>query len=92
MNQPYYARQSPFQFPCSYPLKVLGKNTNEFHAVVRGIIERHVDEKEEVKYQTRTSSEKKYMSLTAIFRAQSKAQLDAIYLDLNNHDLVLMTL
>ena len=92
MNQPYYVRQSPFEFPCSYPLKILGRNTNEFHAVVRSIIERHVNGNEEVRYHTRTSSERKYMSVTATFSAESKAQLDAIYLDLNRHDLVLMTL
>ncbi|MBP1731205.1 MAG: hypothetical protein H6Q55_1634 [Deltaproteobacteria bacterium] len=80
------------QFPCPYPLKVLGKNTKEFLAVVSGIIEKHIVEGGHVTYSTRVSSGEKYLSMTATFDAQSQTQLTAIYEELNVHELVLMTL
>ena len=27
-------KDEPFRFPCAYPLKVVGRNTNEFYSVV----------------------------------------------------------
>ncbi len=80
------------QFPCTYPLKVMGRNTNEFDAKVRAIIEKHIPEGDTVTYQTRASSGAKYLSLTATFSARSQVQLAAIYRELNQHELVLMTL
>ena len=85
-------RDSLLQFPCSYPLKVLGQNTNAFHAMVSAVIEKHVAEGTEVTYFTRVSSGDKYMSITATFIAQSHQQLVAIYEELNQHELVLITL
>jgi putative lipoic acid-binding regulatory protein len=80
------------QFPCSYPLKVMGRNTNQFHAVVSSIIEKHVADEKGVTYRSRISAEGKYISVTATFSAQSQEQLAAIYQDLNKHELVLMAL
>jgi len=80
------------QFPCAYPLKVMGKNSNQFHAVVSSIIERHVAEGECVAYRSKSSSGGNYISITATFSAQSREQLEAIYQDLNRHELVLMAL
>ncbi len=80
------------QFPCSYPLKVMGRNTNRFLAVISSIIERHVAEGEGVMYSSRSSSGGNYVSITATFSAQSREQLEAIYKDLNRHELVLMAL
>jgi putative lipoic acid-binding regulatory protein len=80
------------QFPCSYPLKVMGRNTNHFLAVVSTIIERHIAEGDSVVYRSRTSSGGKYISITATLSVQSQEQLTAIYQDLNGHELVLMAL
>ena len=85
-------RASLLQFPCSYPLKVLGQNTNAFHAIVSAIIEKHVVESAEITYFARVSSRGKYMSITATFIAQSQEQLSAIYEELDQHELVVATL
>lgn len=81
-----------FDFPCSYPLKVVGKNTNEFYSVVSAIIERHVGSGNEVSYSSRVSSGKKYVSITATFLMESEEQLGTIYKELNENELVVMTL
>ena len=79
-------------FPCSYSLKVIGKNSNEFHAVVRAILEKHIDEGDKTTYHIKTSSGDKYAAITATFPAQNKAQINDIYLELGKHDLVIMPL
>ena len=81
-----------FSFPCSYPLKVMGKNTNEFYSVVSAIVERHVTAGNEITYSARTSKGEKYMSITATFPAESQEQLYALYKELAENDLVIMTL
>jgi uncharacterized protein len=85
-------KERGFEFPCSYPLKVMGKNTNEFYSVVSAIIERHLPKGSEIAYSSRTSGGDKYLSITATFRMESRAQMDAIYGELKGHHLVLMTL
>ncbi len=85
-------KTDPFTFPSSFPLKVMGKNTHEFYAVVSAIIDKHIGEGAPVTYHSRTSSGGKYMSITATFQARSREQLDAIYLELNKNEHVLMTL
>jgi putative lipoic acid-binding regulatory protein len=83
---------SLFQFPCVFPIKVMGKNTDELYPVVSAIMEKHVPGLNGVIFESRLSSRDKYLSITVTFTAQSRAQLDAIYLDLNRHEMVLMTL
>lgn len=82
---------SSIHFPCSFPLKVMGLNTEMFATAVTSIFENHVDAGQ-ISYSRRLSRGSKYLSITATFTARSKDQLDALYQELNDHDLVLMTL
>lgn len=82
---------SSIHFPCSFPLKVMGLNTETFASAVTVIFEKHVGPGQ-ISYSRRLSSGGKYLSITATFTARSKDQLNALYLELNDHDLVLMTL
>ena len=85
-------KSTPFQFPCPYPLKVMGRNTSEFYSAVSAIVEKHIAPGNEITYSSRTSSGEKYLSITATFSAESQEQLYALYKELNEHNLVLMTL
>ena len=85
-------KDSLFQFPCLFPIKVMGKNTDELYPAVSAIMEKHVPGLGNVTFESRLSSGNKYLSITVTFTAESRAQLDAIYLDLNEHELALMTL
>ena len=82
---------SCFTFPCSYPLKAMGPKTEAFERAVREILQKHLQETPII-YDQRPSGTGKYLAITATFRATSKAQLDAIYEELNGHELVVMTL
>ena len=79
------------QFPCIFPIKVMGLNTDAFSLAVTDIVNKHVPV-ELVSFSSKLSSGNKYLSITATFTATSREQLDALYRELNSHELVLMTL
>ncbi len=79
------------QFPCSFPLKVMGLNTEEFKSAVLSIVHKHV-ERDSLTSSSELSRTGKYLSITVTFTARSRTQLDALYQELNDHELVLMTL
>lgn len=79
------------QFPCSYPLKVMGLNNDMFEPAVKAIFETFLGTVP-LPYEKQFSSSNKYVSITVTFTATSSEQLDALYNALNSHELVLMTL
>lgn len=86
MEQP-----SLLQFPCTFPLKIMGYNSEAFVATVQAICEKHVSP-DQVHYARRLSSSDKYLSITATCVLQSKEQLETIYRELKSQKLVLLTL
>ena len=84
-------KPTAFTFPCSFPLKVMGLNNEDFQTAVKSIFQKHLHPTP-VSYTTRLSRNGKYLSITATFTATSKEQLDALYRELNAHELVVMTL
>ena len=83
--------EGPIIFPCVFPLKVMGRNSEDFPPAVLSILHRHLGP-DTLSCSRRLSSGDKYLSLTVTFKAESKSQLDAIYRELNSHPLVVMTL
>jgi putative lipoic acid-binding regulatory protein len=81
-----------FQFPCDYQVKAMGIDDGRFHEVVIAIIRRHSDRIREDSVRTRPSRAGRYVSVSVVIEAESRAQLDAIYADLTAHDKVLMRL
>jgi len=81
-----------FEFPCAYQIKAMGLDDGRFHELVVEIIRRHCDQVHEDSLRTRPSRGGKYVSVSLVIQAESRAQLDAIYDDLTAHDKVLMRL
>jgi len=81
-----------FQFPCDFPLKAMGHNTDEFEILIVTIVRRHAPDLADHAVSSRLSSNGKYRSVTATFTAHSREQLDAIYRELSAHEQVLMLL
>jgi uncharacterized protein len=74
-----------FEFPTEYPLKVAGKNTPGFEKTVIEIVSRHVLDFDHATVTARESKGGKYLAVSVSFTAQSKPQLDALYQDLTDH-------
>ncbi len=80
------------EFPCEFPIKAMGLASETLHRVVLGIVQRHAPEADKHTLKSRPSSNGKYISVTITINAKSRAQLDAIYLDLTACEQVLMAL
>lgn len=81
-----------FEFPCDFPLKVMGRHTDDFRSIVLGIVQKHAGPIEASNIEERPSSSGSYLSLTCTFTAQSKAQLDELYRELTAHERVMVVL
>lgn len=71
------------QFPCAYPLKVMGADCQEFKAQAFAIVRRHVPDLDSSLVESRSSREGRYVSYTFHFTATRREQLDELYADLN---------
>ena len=81
-----------FEFPCEFPIKVMGIAENDFDALVVEIIIRHTCDINEGAVAIRPSRNGKYVSVTVTFEAQDQVQLDKLYRELSAHERVLMVL
>lgn len=73
-----------FNFPCQFPLKVMGRRTDHFRSIVLGIVKKHVGDVPAENIEERPSKDGTYLSLTCTFTAQSREQLDALYRELTS--------
>ena len=80
------------EFPCDFPIKVFGKAEDDFDARVVEIVRRHAPDLGEGAVTSRSSRGGKYIAVTVTIRAESKTQLDNIYLALNAAEQVVMCL
>ena len=84
--------KSAIPFPCDFPIKAMGHATGNFEITVLEIVRRHAPDLTEGAFKSRPSSNGKYLSVTVTIRAESRKQLDAIYMDLTACEHVLMAL
>jgi len=84
--------ESPLTFPCTFPVKAMGKNSEGFENEVVMIARRHIPQLGEGAVQSRPSRNGNYLSVTITFTAESREQLDALYTELNAHESVVMVL
>ena len=81
-------QETLFEFPCRFPIKAMGKTGEEFDILVVEIVRRHAPDLNEGAVTLRESSGGKWVSVTVVIDATSKAQLDAIYRELSAHEKV----
>ena len=89
-----------FKFPTPFPIKAMGRMRNNagnnsdegFAQIVLGIVTKHAPDFDAATLEMRPSKNANFISVTATINAQSKAQIDAIYLELTGNPLVLMAL
>lgn len=83
---------SLIEYPCEFPIKVMGKTQAGFAQSILALVKRHAPDFDETTVGMRPSREGKYLSLTFTIRATSREQLDAIYMELSDHPMVSMAL
>jgi putative lipoic acid-binding regulatory protein len=83
---------SVFSFPCTFPIKAIGRSSADFQATVVSIIRRHAPDLDDSAVTSRFSGQGNYLSISATFMAHSREQLDALYVELTGHEQVLWVL
>ena len=76
---------SLIEFPCDFPIKIMGTRSDTFAQSVLDVVLRHAPEFDAATTEMRASKGGKYLSLTCTVRATSKPQLDALYMALTKH-------
>jgi putative lipoic acid-binding regulatory protein len=80
------------EFPCDYPIKVLGKEHERFREAVLSVVARHDAEFCRDRVQEKNSSQGNYVSLTVWIKATGESQLKNLFEDLKATGLVTMVL
>lgn len=83
---------APLVFPAPFPVKVMGRDSPEFHATVAAIFARHAAALDTLPVTRQASRAGRFIALTVTITAQSRAQLDALYAELSGCEQVLVTL
>ncbi|MDX9699142.1 MAG: DUF493 domain-containing protein [Rhodocyclaceae bacterium] len=92
MTNQTQARQTLIEFPCDFPLKIMGQRVDEFAQAVVAVVVEHAPDFDPSSVEMRPSSKGTYLSLTCTVRATSQVQLDGLYRALTAHPLVKVVL
>jgi uncharacterized protein len=88
----YENQRTHLEFPCNFPIKVMGRANLDFEAKILSILRKHSPDLGEAAIKIRHSKEGTFMSITAMIPAKSKQQLDAIYQELTAEEMVMVVL
>ena len=84
--------ESLIDFPCDFPIKVIGKSDSDIDEHVVGILLKYVPTIYEGAVRSRRSKNGNYVALTITIKVTSQTQLDQIYQALGASDRVVMIL
>ncbi len=85
-------RQTLLEFPCDFPIKVMGARVDGFAQAVLEVVLRHAPDFDAATMEMRPSSKGNYLSVTCTFRAVSQLQVDTLYRELTAHPMVKVVL
>lgn len=85
-------RQTLIEYPCDFPIKVMGARVDGFAQAVIEVVLRHAPDFDPAGAEMRPSSKGNYLAVTCTFRALSQAQVDAMYRELTAHPMVKVVL
>ena len=80
------------EYPCDFPIKVLGRTQAGFAQTVLEIVRTHAPDFDGSTMEMKTSKQGKYLSVTCVVRVTSRRQLDDLYRALCDHPMVVMVL
>ena len=83
---------SLIDYPCEFPIKIMGHTRSGFAQAMLEIVRRHAPDFDGTTLEMKSSKHGKYLSITCTINATSRAQLDALYGELCDHPMVVMVL
>ncbi|MDD3676377.1 MAG: DUF493 domain-containing protein [Thauera propionica] len=91
-NEGAQSRQSLLEFPCDFPIKIMGARVDGFAQAVIEVVLRHAPDFDPAGAEMRPSSKGNYLAVTCTFRAVSQLQVDTMYRELTSHPMVKVVL
>ncbi|MBS1208281.1 MAG: hypothetical protein H6R19_679 [Proteobacteria bacterium] len=85
-------RTSLLEFPCDFPLKIMGARTDDFAQTIVTVVLSHAPDFDPATLEMRPSKAGNYLALTCTIRAVSQVQLDNLYRELSSHPMVKVVL
>lgn len=70
------------EFPCDYPIKVLGRSSDAFESIILEVFERHAPGFDPETITVKGSSKGTFTSMTITITATGPEQLEALHQDL----------
>jgi len=92
MNTTPPPQDSLIEYPCDFPIKVMGLKVDGYIEAMRYVVRQFDPDWTEDRLETRESAGGKYLGLTFTVRATSRAQLDELYRTLSSHPMVKVVL
>ena len=86
------ARATLIEFPCAFPIKVMGHKVDDFVSTLTTIAQEFDPQFDATSIELRQSKAGNYLGVTLNVWATSQAQLDALYMALSSHPLVKVVL
>jgi putative lipoic acid-binding regulatory protein len=86
------SKDSLLEFPCDFPLKIMGAADAGFAEIIAAVVVRHAPDFDIATMEMRPSKAGNYLALTCTVRAVSQVQLDALYRELTAHPMVRVVL
>jgi hypothetical protein len=85
-------KKTLIEFPCRFPVKAMGRSNIGIENTVFGIVSKHVPDLSKQAVKIKASSNGRFTSVTVDIMAESKQQLDELYMELSSHPDVLYAL
>jgi hypothetical protein len=85
-------RTTLLEFPCAFPIKIMGEAREGFADAMLEIVLRHAPDFVAASMEMKASSSGKYVSLTCTITAVSQVQLDDLYREISGHTMVSLAL
>ena len=86
------AEESLIEYPCRFPIKVMGVNADGFVHAITEIARRFDPSFDAAEIELRPSSGSKYLGVTITINATSREQLYELYRTLSTHPMVKVVL
>lgn len=85
-------QESLIQFPCDFPIKIVGANSDEFIQEIKNIALRHFPDLTDDAMKHKVSAQNNYLAITLTVHALNKEMLDAFYREVSSNPQVKMVL
>jgi putative lipoic acid-binding regulatory protein len=89
---PAPSNDSLIEYPCDFPIKVMGEQVDGFVEAMLMIVRQFDPEWDDSRLSQRPSSAGKYLGLTMTVKATSREQLDELYRTISTHPMVKVVL